>query len=112
MLLDQLVDLGSQRNTCESRTPRVYTIVLPIIGPFLRGVDELTGEVPDIRKPLLNLKAAGQANIDIRLHNGKLGRRQALFPLARLELVDVDPNFVFRLVAAEDPNAVGDIRGR
>jgi|SRR5215472_4086147 len=113
MLLEQMVDFGSQWHACERRPARVHAIVLPILGPFLRGLNELPSEVPAFRKPLFNLQAACQANIDIRLHDGKLGRRQALLALALLEIVDVDPNFVCGLVAAtEDLNGVGDVRRR
>src|ERR1035437_4971653 len=112
VLLEQLVDVLS-RGDGKASPARVHAIVLPMLRPFLRGFDELTGEAPGVRKSVHNLQTAGQADIDVRLHDGKLTRRETLLMLALLELVDVDPNFVFRLVAAgQDLNGARDLRRR
>jgi len=75
MLLEQSVDRRILLNGYE-RPARVHAIVLPILRPLLRGRDELTGEVPGVRKSLINLQAARQADIHVRFHDGNLRRRQ------------------------------------
>src|SRR4029077_18074685 len=112
MHLEQLVDLRSGGDGKGSATG-LHAIVLPILGPFPRGLEELTGEVHGVRKSLFNLQAAGQADIDVRLHDGKVARGYTLLPLAFLELVEVDINFAFRHGAAgEDLNVAGDVLSR
>jgi hypothetical protein len=110
MHLEQLVDLRSGGDG-KGSAAGVHAIVLPILRPFLRGLDELTGEAHDVRKSLFNLQAAGQADIDVRLHDGKVARGYTLLPLAFLELVEVDINFAFRH-AGEDLNVAGDVLSR
>ena len=91
----------------------MHAIVLSMLRPFLGGFDELTGEARSVRKSLFNLQAAGQADIDVRLHDGKVARGHTLLPLAFLELVEVDINFAFGHGAAgEDLKVAGDVLSR
>jgi len=91
----------------------MHAIVLSMLRPFLGGFDELTGEARSVRKSLFNLQAAGQADIDVRLHDREVARRQTFLPLAILELVEVDINFSFRHgVAGEDLKVACDVLSR
>src|SRR5580704_17164320 len=110
MFLDQFVDVLRHGNS-KWRAAWVCAIVLPILRPFARGLNELRGEIPDLRKPLLNLQAAGEAYVDVRLNDRKLGRGQTVLQLNFvLEFVDVDPDFAFWLKgASKDLDGAGDI---
>jgi len=72
------------------RSPNTSTIA--------RGLNELRCEIPDLRKSLLNLQTAGQADVDIRLNDRKLRRRQTVLEFVLvLEVVDVSQTLPFGL---------------